>query len=580
MHKQAGDPLIRRSYVRMLLVNMFVLMTQCVCGFVDNLVISRYLGPEALAAVGFLSPVTTGIGMFNMIVIGAQILVGNYIGAGKKDRAENLFFGSFLVLGCFFAAVSLSGIFFRSAMAALVGAKGEVAPLLCDYTLGYFPGIPLQALTALLMAFTAFNNDMRRSYLASGVMTAGNLIADLLLVSSGMLGIGLATTVSCLAGFLILLPAYLNKDKAIHLEAVRPDLRLVGKAILRGLPVLMFTIGLVVKNALINRALSTSCGDPGIAVANVLFSACDIVGIFTGGCASAYSTLAGICWGEQDRPSFRSLFRTAAGIGFTGCVLILILIIFTAPRLSGLFFRPDFPARAEALSMFRLGFTFLPLNILMNLLMSTYQAQGKMKLVNVLSVAETALIGVFALLFVPVFGPCAAWVGNAAVDLFCLAVIVISARILKKDGRFDMNALLRLPVDFGASPDQVRECVLRSMEGVCGASESAVSFCLEKGIGRRTAVFAGLCIEEMARNIFQHGGHQEKDVYVDIRMVIREELTIRIRDNCIAFDPRKRLDQFDPKEPVGNIGIRLTAGLARQMDYYNNAGINTLIMKL
>ena len=109
---------------------------------------------------------------------------------------------------------------------------------------------------------------------------------------------------------------------------------------------------------------------------------------------------------------------------------------------------------------------------------------------------------------------------------------------------------------------------------------TSVSFCLEKGICRRTASFAGLCIEEMARNIFQHGGHQEKDIYVDVRMIVQDELTIRIRDNCIAFDPRKRLDQFHPEDPGRNIGIRLTAGIARQIDYYNSAGVNTLIMKL
>ena len=63
-------------------------------------------------------------------------------------------------------------------------------------------------------------------------------------------------------------------------------------------------------------------------------------------------------------------------------------------------------------------------------------------------------------------------------------------------------------------------------------------------------------------------------------MIVQNELTIRIRDNCIAFDPRKRMEQFHPEDPGRNIGIRLTASIARQIDYYNNAGVNTLIMKL
>ena len=59
-----------------------------------------------------------------------------------------------------------------------------------------------------------------------------------------------------------------------------------------------------------------------------------------------------------------------------------------------------------------------------------------------------------------------------------------------------------------------------------------------------------------------------------------DELTIRIRDNCPEFDPRKRVEVFDPKSPEKNIGIRLTVGLGRQVDYYNNAGINTLLIKM
>ena len=577
---QSDYHLILGSFIRMLFVDMFVLMTMSICGFVDSLVISRRLGPEALAAVGFFSPAAQGIGMFNMVVIGAQILIGNFIGAGKKEQIETLFFSSFLVLGVFYTLVALPGIFFRGSVAAFLGAEGEVHRLLSDYILGFLPGIPLQALTALLMAFVSFNNDMKRSYISAGVMSVGNLLGDMLMAGMGTFGIGLATTLSYAAGFLILLPGYLNKDKTVHFERTSLDLRLVGEAVLRGMPVLLFTIGLVMKNALMNRAVSAACGDSGIAVVNVLVSVCDIVGIFTGGCASAYSTLAGIFYGEQDRQSFRILFMTAVKIGLFGCAVLLIAIVSASFFLTGLFFQPDFPARTAARDMFRLGFTFLPLNILMNLLTSSYQAQGKMTLVNVLSVAETAAVGLFAFLLVPVFGINAAWLGNTVVDLICLGVILVSVWIWKGGFSFHPDALLKLPDDFGAAPDELFECTLHGRDRVCDASESAVSFCLEKGISRRTASFAGLCIEEMARNIFQHGGHQEKNIHVDVRMIVQNELTIRIRDNCIAFDPRKRMEQFHPEDPGRNIGIRLTASIARQIDYYNNAGVNTLIMKL
>ena len=60
----------------------------------------------------------------------------------------------------------------------------------------------------------------------------------------------------------------------------------------------------------------------------------------------------------------------------------------------------------------------------------------------------------------------------------------------------------------------------------------------------------------------------------------RDDLTIRIRDNCREFNPRKRLAMFEPEQPEKNIGLRIVAGLAKQTDYYNTAGVNTLLIKL
>ena len=577
--KQPDNQLIRSSFVRMLFVNMFVQMTINICGVVDSLVISHRLGTEALAAVGFFSPVSMAFGMFSMIVIGSQILIGNYIGAGKKERIDTLFFSSFLVLGVAYTLLGIAGILFRDGLATLLGARGETHALLCDYMLGYLPGIPLQALSSLMMALVFYNNDIRRSYLAAGVMAIGNLLADLLLVGMGTAGIGLASTASYAAGFLILLPGYLKKDRTVHLMRARMDLRELGAVLRRGLPALLFTLGLVAKNALMNIALSRSDGDTGIAMANVLFSVCGIVGIFSGGCSTAYSSLAGICYGEQDREGFRRLFRSTARIGIGVGTLIVAALMCASSLMAGLFFRPDFTARAEAQRMFLLGFTFFPVNIMMNLLMSTYQAQGKMRLVNILSVAETATVGLFAFLAVPAFGLDAAWLGNTVVDIGCLGVIIAAAAAAKGKAPFRTDTLLRLDKDFGAAPEDCMETVLRSGDGICEASKAIVQFCGERDIDRRTSMFAGLCVEEMARNIFRHG-RREKNVCVEIRAVARDGLTIRIRDNCIAFDPRKRIDQYYPEDPEKNIGIRLTASIAKQIDYYNNAGVNTLIIKM
>ena len=116
-------------------------------------------------------------------------------------------------------------------------------------------------------------------------------------------------------------------------------------------------------------------------------------------------------------------------------------------------------------------------------------------------------------------------------------------------------------------------------EDVTQASEEVIEFCRQKQYSERIAFHVGLCVEEMAKNVLEHGFNR-KGCYADIRVVSKNnEMTVRIRDNCKEFDPRKRINLHNPENPESHIGIRIVSKAANQIDYYNNAGVNTLIMK-
>ena len=361
---------------------------------------------------------------------------------------------------------------------------------------------------------------------------------------------------------------------------MRLDWGAVIQAAWCGVPSLLFTIGLLIKNTLMNYTMSACAGASGVAVVNVLGSVCGILGIFTGGFGSAYLSLAGLYYGEQDRGSFTGLFKIAVRIGEICILSITAVIILSSSFLSGLFFPAGTKAWEMGKQMFLLGFLFCPFNLLYSCLMNSRHAQNRMTLVNILSVAETSLVGVTAVCTVPLFGTAAAWLANAWVDILCIVVIIGYEWITNRRTDLKVPTLLGLPDSFGALPDAFREYCVKNMADVTAVSGEVMNFCKDREVGSRTAYFAGICVEEMAKNIVQHGSLPGKNSYVDVRVVVQEELTIRIRDNCPEFDPRKRMEMFHPESPEQNIGIRLTAGLARQIDYYNNAGINTLLMKI
>ena len=579
--RSAKKRIIRESYARLLLLGIVTLMATNICSFIDNIVIGRYLDTRALAAVGYYSPLTVVTGIGYVVILGTSSLCGNYIGSGQPRKVNALFTTAFITLTVVFIAITLLFIAACDPLSSLLGAKDDARVLLIEYLLGYVPGIVFSSLSALLMSLTSYNNEISRSYVATAAMLFCNILFDVLLVKPmGIFGIGLASTLSSIAAFATLLPSFVRKNQTVHLERGAFDAGLLFQAAKRGLPALLFSAGMLVKNALLNYTLMVYTGYEGIAVINLLGSVCAIAGTASGGCTNAYATLASLSYGEEDREGFIDAFHTAARTGLAITAVLAAAIAALSTPLSSFFFEPGTGVWKMARNMFALGFLFFPINLLINLLMNSYKSQGRMALVNVMSFLETAMTGVFAWLTVPRMGSDAAWLANTWSDLIALGLILISVCVWKGGVRFNAADLLKLPDGFGAGPDEFVEYAASSMGDVSAISKAVVAHCERRGVDRRKAFLAGLCVEELVRNILQYGVDGKRRYSVNVRVVCKEALTIRIQDDCRKFDPLKRMEMYAPETPEKNIGLRMVARLATHVDYYNNAGINTLIMKI
>ncbi|MBR1640944.1 MAG: ATP-binding protein [Butyrivibrio sp.] len=578
--RRAKRKILRKSYRRLSLVSMVVLVATTVCSFVDNVVISSLLGPKALAAVGYFSPVSAISGLVFILIIGTSILCGNYIGGGQQKKVSSLFTSTFLVIVICSVLFAMSLVVFRNPISFILGARNDAKIMLSDYIAGFALSIIFSSLSALLIAVASYNNEIKRSYVATAAIFFGNLVLDLLLARPyGTFGIGLASTFSTLAAFLIILPGYIKKSATIHFERGCFDIGEVLEATRRGLPSLLFTAGMFTKNILINYTMISFSGDDGIAVANVLNSMYGIAGTLIGGCTNAQATLLSLSYGEEDRDGYVDVFHIALKAGMV-CTLILVafMMVFNS-QLSGVFFATQTNAYYLGQKMFLIGFWVFPLNFLMNLFMNSYKVQGKMKLVNIMSFLETAMTGFITLMTVPVFGTNAAWLAGVWSDLVSIAIIVTSVFMWKKRVSLSTSDLLKLPNDFGAKENEFAEYSIGDMPDVAKTSEAVMKFCRAKNVDGKKALWASLCVEEVTKNVLQHGLIHGKQGLISVRIVCKDELTIRFFDDCRKFDPREHINLFDEKTPEKAIGLRMVAKLSSYMDYYNNAGINDLILK-
>ena len=137
---------------------------------------------------------------------------------------------------------------------------------------------------------------------------------------------------------------------------------------------------------------------------------------------------------------------------------------------------------------------------------------------------------------------------------------------------------MKLPEGFGAKAEDVLEAAVDSLEDVALLSKGIMDFLENRGVDRRTSSIVGLCVEEMAGNVISYGRKDGKAHTVEIRVVAEEQLVVRVRDDCPAFDPKQRIDQFEPEDPAKNVGIRMIGKLTKEMEYHTDAGVNTLLM--
>lgn len=460
--------LITSVFLKMMINSTAFMVTVTICALIDNIFTGRILGKDALAAAGFFSPVIT-IGYFcYIIILGTQILTGNLVGECKTKDVNRLFMTSFLTLAVIYALLSCYCLVFTNNLAHLLGARDEAYTLLCDYIKGYAPGIVPQILASMLMAFCSFNNDLKRSYVSLGTLIAVNFLGDVLLIKPlGIFGIALASTLSSVASFLVLLPGFCKKGKLFHFQIKDGlDFKLLGKAAFRGLPSLLLAGGSFIKNTCFNFSLNQYVGAGGVAVAGIMASAASLLGAISTGCFNSYSSLAGIYIGEEDKESLIDLTKTALKYGLLFCTIASVLTMILSTPLSRLFVPHDPAVQLLAKRMFILNFTFLIPNVFYNIFLQAYRAQNRMHLVNVMSFAETTMIGLFTLFAVKQFGSDAAWISNTLIDIVCIFILYISVIFYRRKIDFSYPAMLKLPETFGANDKEFLAFSIKTIEEV------------------------------------------------------------------------------------------------------------------
>ena len=294
--------------------------------------------------------------------------------------------------------------------------------------------------------------------------------------------------------------------------------------------------------------------------------------------------LLGVSIGEQDRRSLIDVNKIVLIKCFVIQIGLTCLIMLMSTPLTLMFYRDSLdPVYQMTLTGFRMMPLCMPLAVISLHFAGYGQAMQDKYLSNVLPIVDGA-VGVVACSFIliPVMKITGLYLSNILNGFICAAVVLVYVVVRNKHFPRTMEEFLLIPDGFGTTQDERIDISIKDMQDVTSLSEQAVEFCKSKNIDRRRAFFTGLALEEMGRNVIEHGFSQDEHKHeIDVRIVHKDnDIILRIKDNCMAFDPLSRAAILDNSSKEQNFGIRIVTGIAKEVQYQNLLGLNVLTIRI
>ena len=395
----------------------------------DTLIVGRFLGADALAAVGsayalmvFLTSVLLGLCMGSSAFFAMQF--------GRRDmaRLKNSLFLSFLLIGA--VTVVMNALVFAGLdwIVRALQAPETVAPLMRQYLFVIFFGIPATFLYNYFANLLRAVGNSVTPLVFLAVSAVLNIALDLLFVLVFRWGVAGAAVATVAAQYvsglgiaaygLLRFPELRVEQRHMHWDAavVRA---IAGLSVLTCVQQSVMNFGILMVQGLVNSFGKTVMAAFAAAVKIDSFAYMPVQDF-----GNAFSTFIAQNYGAGNGERIRRGVKSAVGTAFLFCVVISLAVCLLARPLMGLFVQPEEVEiiavgvrylRIEAACYFGIGLLFL--------LYGFYRAVGRPGMSVVLTVISlgTRVALAYLLSAVPQIGVTGIWVsvpiGWALADL-------------------------------------------------------------------------------------------------------------------------------------------------------------------
>ncbi|MBO4358207.1 MAG: ATP-binding protein [Erysipelotrichaceae bacterium] len=588
-NNNANTKMLTKLMFSLLPVQILLAAVDSLDCFVSSYFASNFVGVTAMSAVGLYSPINLFVGALSLILAGGtSIICGKYLGRNEHEKLQNVFSLNLMVTFTVSAVLTIVFIVLGSFdLTGFLTSDMTVRPIFNSYLIGLGIGLLPNILTNQLPVFLSIENMNRRTLASSIIYVVSTVILNFLFVQVMHLeafGLALASSVGNWIFFAVQIQYFLSGRSDLKVRLKKPDMSDAKEIVTTGLPGAASNVYQTLRGLIVNRLIEVFVGSIGISAFATADNLLRIFWAIPSGMLTVSRLLISVSIGEEDRQTLTDVMRVMFRrfVPLMGAVSAMIILF--SRQLTMLFYQntsdPVFMMTVWGLRILPLC---MPLSIICMHFVCYAQASGKQFLIHILSLLDGVVcVTGFTAILISSLGIKSVYVANVLNGIVTTITIILYAWNRNRSFPRKMDELMVIPDDFGFAEDERLDLSISSIEEVVRISQTVQDFCLKKGIDERRSYLAGLSLEEMAGNVVEHGFTKDRKKHsVDVRVVHKDkDVILRIKDDCVPFDPNERRQMLDKDDPTKNVGIRMIYKIAQDVQYQNMLGLNVLTIRI
>lgn len=329
-------PLIAAPLILSMLIDSVYNMTDAY--FVSS------LGQTVVAAVGVNDSLLAYMRAIAMcFATGSASVLSRLLGAKNNKEADTVASSSlFTAIGILTICSAIAYIFIGP-LISLLGATEAVKPFSVTYGKIILLSAPFVAGEVMANFLLRAEGNTRMSMIGTSSGCILNLILDPIFIlpwglNMGIAGAALATSISRVVSFSILISPFVFKKTMLHLSIrlFRPKWQVYKEVIKMGIPSTIRD-ALMTGSWVVMNHVAGNFGDYALAAITVSKKTINLVASACMGFGNGYQPLAGFCWGAKKYKRVRETFKACTIIGWGAAVVLGIVLTIFSGNLAGIF---------------------------------------------------------------------------------------------------------------------------------------------------------------------------------------------------------------------------------------------------